>query len=129
MSLPKLTLQMLLLDAGLILIVLSVRHQVDTAFGPKTIDLMALPFNAQADRAGRPLRFFAPLPCAQALGINVFAQDISSDENACLSPFCHYWPAPEIPTFPTMHLFHCFPGPLPEKVLVAAGSTKCFKLV
>ena len=61
-------------------------HQVDTAFGPHTIDLMALPFNVQADRAGRPLRFFAPLPCAQAFGINVFAQDISSDENAYVFP-------------------------------------------
>ena len=61
-------------------------HQVDTAFGPQTIDLMALPFNVQADRASRPLRFFAPLPCAQALGINVFAQDISSDENAYVFP-------------------------------------------
>lgn len=61
-------------------------HQVDTAFGPHTIDLMALPFNVQADRAGRPLRFFAPLPCTQAFGINVFAQDISSDENAYVFP-------------------------------------------
>ena len=61
-------------------------HQVDTAFGPHTIDLMALPFNVQADRAGRPLRFFAPLPCPQAAGINVFAQDISPDENAYVFP-------------------------------------------
>ena len=84
-------------------------HQVDTAFGPHTIDLMALPFNVQADHPGHALRFFAPLPCSQAFGINVFAQDISSDENGCLSPFCPYWPAPEIPKFPTMHLFHCGP--------------------
>ena len=49
-------------------------HQLDTASGPHTIDLMALPFNVQADRAGRPLRFFAPLPCPQAAGINVFAK-------------------------------------------------------
>ena len=61
-------------------------HQVDTAFGPHTIDLMALPFNVQPDRAGRPLRFFAPLPCPQAAGINVFAQDISPDENAYVFP-------------------------------------------
>ena len=33
-------------------------HQVYTAFGPHTIALMALPFNVQADRAGRPLLFF-----------------------------------------------------------------------
>jgi len=61
-------------------------HQVDTTFGPHTIDLMALPFNVQADRAGRPLRFFARLPCPQAAGINVFAQDISPDENAYVFP-------------------------------------------
>ena len=61
-------------------------HQVDKAFGPHTIDLMALPFNVQADRAGHPLRFFAPLPCTQAFGINVFAQDILSDENAYVFP-------------------------------------------
>ena len=61
-------------------------HQVDTAFGPHTIDLMALPFNVPAGRAGRPLRFFAPFPCPQAFGINVFAQDISSDENAYVFP-------------------------------------------
>ena len=61
-------------------------NQVDTPFGPHTIDLMALPVNIQADRAGRPLRFFAPLSCTQALGINVFAQDISSDDNAYVFP-------------------------------------------
>ena len=52
-------------------------HQMGTVFGPHTIDLMAPPVNEQADRAGRPLRFFALLPCTQALGINVFPQDIS----------------------------------------------------
>ena len=73
-----------------------------TVFGPHTIDLMAPPVNEQADRAVRPLRFFAPLPCTQAFGINVFAQDISSDENAYVSP-----PFVLIgPTFPAMYLFH-----------------------
>lgn len=61
-------------------------YQVDTAFGPHTIYLMALPFNVQADRACRLLTFFAPLLCVQPLGINVFAQDISSDENAYVFP-------------------------------------------
>ena len=51
-------------------------HQVDTPSGPLIIDLMALPFNVQADRAGLPLRFFAPLPCTQACGISIFLQDI-----------------------------------------------------
>ena len=60
--------------------------QVDKAFGPHTIDLMALPFNVQNNRAGCPLRFFSPFPCTQAFGVNVFAQDISSDENAYVFP-------------------------------------------
>lgn len=53
---------------------------MDTAIGPYTVDLM------QVDRTGRPLRFFAPLPCTQVLCINVFAQDILSDENAYIFP-------------------------------------------
>ena len=60
--------------------------QVDKAFGPHTIDLMPLPFNVQNNRAGCPLRFFSPFPCTQAFGVNVFAQDISSDENAYVFP-------------------------------------------
>ena len=60
--------------------------QVDKAFGPHTIDLMALPFNVQNNRTGCPLRFFSPFPCTQAFGVNVFAQDISSDENAYVFP-------------------------------------------
>ena len=59
---------------------------MNTAFGPHTIDLIALPSNVQADLAGRPLKFFAPLPCTQAFGINVFTQDISSDENIYVFP-------------------------------------------
>ena len=43
----------------------SALHQVDSAFGPHTIELMALPFNAQVDRASRPLRFFSLFPCAR----------------------------------------------------------------
>lgn len=66
----------------------SARHQVDSAFGPHTINMMGLPLNMQADHAGRPLRFFSPFPCAQPSGTNVFAQDISPDENEYVfSPF------------------------------------------
>lgn len=49
--------------------------------------MMALLFYMQADRAGRPLRFFSPFPCAQPSGTNVFAQDISPDENENFPPF------------------------------------------
>ena len=47
-------------------------HQVDSAFGPHTIDLMALPFNVQVDRASRPLRFFSLFPCARQIRIQMF---------------------------------------------------------
>ena len=64
----------------------SARHEVDSAFGPHTINMMALPLNIQDDRAGRSLRFFSPFPCAQPSGTNVFAQDISPDENEYVVP-------------------------------------------
>ena len=47
-------------------------HQVDSAFGPHTIDLMALPFNVQVDRASLPLRFFSLFPCARQIRIQMF---------------------------------------------------------
>ena len=69
---------------------------MDTAFDPHTIEVMALPFNVQAGHAGRPLRFFTSLPCPQAAGINVFAQDIPPDENAYVFPlFVLIGPLPE----------------------------------
>lgn len=64
----------------------SARHQADSAFGPHIINITALPFNMQADRAGRPLRFFSPFPFAQPFGTNVFAQDISPDGNEYVFP-------------------------------------------
>ena len=59
---------------------------MDSAFGPHTINMMALPLNMQVDRAGRPLRFFSLFLCAQPSGTNVFAQDISPDENKYVFP-------------------------------------------
>ena len=47
-------------------------HQLDSAFGPYTIDLMALPFNVQVDRASCPLRFFSLFPCARQIRIQMF---------------------------------------------------------
>ena len=61
-------------------------QQVHAAFGPHTLDLMAIACNVKHDRSGRPLRFFSPFPCAQAVGTNVFAQTIPSDENAYVFP-------------------------------------------
>ena len=59
---------------------------VDRAFGPHTIDLMALPSNVRTDRNGQPLRFFSPYPCVGAEAVNVFAQNLPSDENLYVFP-------------------------------------------
>ena len=61
-------------------------QRVDSAFGPHTLDLMAIPCNVKCDRSGRPLRCFSPYPCLQAAGTNVFAQNIPPDENAFVFP-------------------------------------------
>ena len=50
-------------------------QRVDSACGPHTLDLMAIPCNVKCDRSGRPLRFFSPYPCPQAAGTNVFPPD------------------------------------------------------
>ena len=53
-------------------------HQSDTAFGPHTIDLMALPFNVQADRTSRPLRFFCAAPLSSSSRYKCFRPRYSS---------------------------------------------------
>ena len=60
--------------------------RIDTAFGQHTLDLMTIPCNVMSDRSGRPLRFFSPFPCAQAVGTNVFAQVFPPSENAYVFP-------------------------------------------
>ncbi|KAK3698766.1 hypothetical protein QZH41_014521 [Actinostola sp. cb2023] len=59
---------------------------IESAFGPHSIDLMALPDNVRCNAAGRPLRFLSPFPCAGSSGVNVFAQPIPVGENAYLFP-------------------------------------------
>lgn len=59
---------------------------VQQAFGPHTLDLMALPSNAMCDRSGRPLRFFSPSPVKESAGTNVFAQTLTSADNAYVFP-------------------------------------------
>lgn len=59
---------------------------VEQMFGPHSIDLLALPSNARRDRSGRLLRFFAPTPCHESAGTNVFSQSIAPFENAYVFP-------------------------------------------
>ena len=55
------------------------------------IDLLALPFNLQADRAGHPLRFFAPLFCTQDAGTWHMAHGTwHMAHGICLSSVCPY---------------------------------------
>ncbi|XP_028418834.1 uncharacterized protein LOC114544373 [Dendronephthya gigantea] len=61
-------------------------HEVERAFGPHTIDLMALPANVVSAPSGQPLKFFSPFYTEQAAGVNVFAQLISPLENAYVFP-------------------------------------------
>ena len=49
-------------------------QQIQRAYGPHTVDLMALPANVLPDTSGQPLEFFSPFPAQGAAGVNVFAQ-------------------------------------------------------
>lgn len=61
-------------------------QRVKFAFGPLSLDLMAIPSNVKCDQSGHPLWFFSRFPCPQAAGTNVFAQNIPPDENAFVFP-------------------------------------------
>lgn len=60
--------------------------KLDATFGPHSIDLMAIPENVRYNPSGKPLRFFAPLPCPGCSGVNIFSQVVSSQENAYVFP-------------------------------------------
>lgn len=61
-------------------------QKLDATFGPHSIDLMALPENVRHNPSGRPLRFFAPVPCPGCSGVNIFSQAVSPQENAYVFP-------------------------------------------
>ena len=62
---------------------------VEEKFGPHTIDLMALDSNAMVDHNGDKLRHFTPSPSISSAGVNMFAQDVSSEINPYVfPPFC-----------------------------------------
>jgi len=64
---------------------------VDQAFGPHSLDLMALSSNVQCDSKGKPLRFFSPFPNPGSSGTNLFAQVLDSSENAYVPPPPLFW--------------------------------------
>ncbi|XP_069114859.1 LOW QUALITY PROTEIN: uncharacterized protein [Argopecten irradians] len=61
-------------------------QNVDSIYGPHTVDLMALDSNAQKSRDGLPLRHFTPYPTPQSSGVNIFAQEVAKEENPYVFP-------------------------------------------
>ena len=59
---------------------------VDSTFGLRSVDHMALPSNVRRDPSGRPFPFYSPFPCPQSVGCNVFSQEIRFEENAYVFP-------------------------------------------
>ena len=60
--------------------------RVESAFGPHTVDLMAIPSNVQRTKSGRILPFFSPYPFQESMGVNVFSQHLWDDENYYIFP-------------------------------------------
>ena len=59
---------------------------VDSRFGPHTLDLMALDSNAQRGRDGQALPHFSPTPMPFSQGVNVFSQSWSNKDNPYVFP-------------------------------------------
>ena len=59
---------------------------VEKAFGPHSVDLMALDSNCMRDSDGVPLRHFTPYPTPGSSGVNVFCQEINKEENPYVFP-------------------------------------------
>ena len=60
--------------------------ELENLFGPHTFDLMALDSNGQTGCADSPLPHFMPFPTLGFSKVNVFAQDVASQENAYVFP-------------------------------------------
>ena len=60
--------------------------KLENLFGPHTFDLMALDSNAQIGCSGSPIPHFTPFPTPGSRGVNVFAQNVGSQENAYVFP-------------------------------------------
>lgn len=59
---------------------------VETAYGPHSIDLMALDSNTMSSKDGMPLKHFTPCATPLSAGINVFCQDIRKEINPYVFP-------------------------------------------
>ena len=64
-------------------------ESLQNSYGPHSFDLMALDSNAPSDRHGKPLPHFSPYPLPNSAGVNIFSQNLSSEENYyCFPPIC-----------------------------------------
>ena len=59
---------------------------MEELFGPHNVDLMSLDSNVMIGNDCRPLRHFTLFPSMGSAGVNVFAQDLSSEINSYAFP-------------------------------------------
>lgn len=59
---------------------------VEEYYGPHTIDLMSLDSNVMTTKLGTKLRHFTPAPSPLSAGVNLFAQELSKEENPYVNP-------------------------------------------
>ena len=64
----------------------SIWYLLQSTFSPHTVDMMALLSNVMKAQNEYNVKFCSPLPFNEPSGINVFAQDLSSQENYCVFP-------------------------------------------
>ena len=86
---------------------------------------MALDSNTQRDNNGIPLPHIAPVPTPEAMGVNMFTQDIARLKGSvfqptqlCFPPISAYWFCFKIPSG-RGSLHYCGTGQVPSALLVA----------
>ena len=60
---------------------------VEDAFGPHSVDLMAVESNAMLDSNQNRLKYYSPFPMASAAGVRFFSGHFSGRQCICISPF------------------------------------------
>lgn len=99
--------------------------ELENLFGPHTFDLTALDTNAQIGCSGSPLPHFTPFPTPGSRGVNVFAQDLTSQENAYVfPPFILGWSSSPFSRQGLVLVHHCGSKTVSSTILVASYSSK-----
>ena len=90
---------------------------------------MALDSNAQRDNNGIPLPHITPVPTPQAMGVNLFTQDIAWVKGSVFESFppnSAYWSCFEIPSGTEGAVHYCGTGQVPSALLVAYPPVRVF---